>query len=98
MPDIAYNFETLFIFILLTFAIYSIIMAVFIKASRKYKGGIIGKAIQFIIGTICFFLLADFALFLIPSFGFKLGYLSHVVLKICALTCLVFGGLKFSDS
>ncbi len=83
------------IFILLTFAIYSVIMAVFINAKRKYKGGIVGQVIQFIIATIGFFLLADLALILIPLFGFQMGYTVHVILKICAMTCLAIGGLKF---
>ena len=41
------------------------------------------------------FLLADVALILIPKFGFQMGYTVHVVLKICAMTCLAIGGLKF---
>lgn len=95
MPNISFDFLTLLIFILLTFAIYSVIMAVFINAKRKYKGGIVGQVIQFIIVTIGFFLLADLALILIPLFGFQMGYTVHVILKICAMTCLAIGGLKF---
>ena len=70
-------------------------MAVFINAKRKYKGGIVGQVIQFIIAMIGFFLLADMALILIHQFGFQMGYTVHVVLKICAMTCLAVGGLKF---
>jgi hypothetical protein len=95
MPNISFDFMTLLIFFLLTIAIYSVIMAVFINARRKYKGGIVGQAIQFIIATIGFFLLADVALILIPKFGFQIGYTVHVILKICAMTCLAIGGLKF---
>jgi hypothetical protein len=95
MLNISFDFLTLLIFILLTFAIYSVIMAVFINAKRKYKGGIVGQVIQFIIVTIGFFLLADLALILIPLFGFQMGYTVHVILKICAMTCLAIGGLKF---
>ncbi|MEE4265659.1 MAG: hypothetical protein V2I56_23435 [Desulfobacteraceae bacterium] len=95
MPNISFDFLTLLIFIALTFAIYSVIIAVFINAKRKYKGGIVGQVIQFIIATIGFFLLADVALILIPQFGFQMGYTVHVVLKICAMTCLAVGGLKF---
>jgi hypothetical protein len=95
MPNISFDFLTLLIFFLLTFAIYSVIMAVFINAKRKYKGGIVGQVIQFIIVTIGFFLLADLALILIPLFGFQMGYTVHVILKICAMTCLAIGGLKF---
>lgn len=95
MANISFDFLTMLIFILLTFTIYSIIIAVFINAKRKYKGGIVGQVIQFIIVTIGFFLLADLALILIPLFGFQMGYTVHVILKICAMTCLAIGGLKF---
>ena len=95
MPDISFDFLTLLILFILTFAIYCVIMAVFINAKRKYKGGIVGQVIQFIIATIGFFLLADVALILIPQFGFQMGYTVHVVLKICAMNCLAVGGLKF---
>jgi len=95
MPNISVDFTTMLIFILLTFAIYLVIMAVFINAKRKYKGGVVGQSIQFIIATIGFFLLSDVALIMIPKFGFQLGYTVHVALKICAMTCLAIGGLKF---
>ena len=95
MPNISFDFTTLSIFVLLTFAIYLVIIVVFINAGRKYKGGVVGQVIQFIIATIGFFLLADMALFLIPISGFQVGYTAHVILKICAMTCLAVGGLKF---
>ena len=95
MTNISFDSSTLLIFILLTFAIYSVIIAVFINARRKYKGGIVGQAIQFIIATLGFFLLADVALILIPQFGFQTGYTIHVILKIGAMACLAVGGLKF---
>ncbi|MFC1577510.1 hypothetical protein ACFL36_00700 [Thermodesulfobacteriota bacterium] len=95
MTNISFDSSTLLIFILLTFAIYSVIIAVFINARRKYKGGIVGQAIQFIIATLGFFLLADVALILIPQFGFQTGYTIHVILKIGAMACLASGGLKF---
>lgn len=95
MTNISFDSSTLLIFILLTFAIYSVILAVFINARRKYKGGIVGQAIQFIIATLGFFLLADVALILIPQFGFQTGYTIHVILKIGAMACLAIGGLKF---
>jgi len=98
MPNISFDFLTLLIFMVLTFAIYSVILAVFINAKRKYKGGIVGQVIQFIIATIGFFLLADVALILIPQFGFQMGYTVHVILKICAMTCLAVGGLKFFET
>jgi hypothetical protein len=95
MPNIFLEFSTLSIFVLLTFAIYLVILVVFFNAGRKYKGGVVGRALQFIIAMIGFFLLADIALFLVPISGFQIGYTTHVILKICALTCLAVGGLKF---
>ena len=94
MPNIFLEFSTLSIFVLLTFAIYLVILVVFIYAGRKYKGGVVGRAIRFIIATIGFFLLADIALFLVPVSGLQVGYTTHVILKICAMTCLALGGVK----
>ena len=56
MPNISYDFSTLLILFILTIAVYCVIMAVFINAKRKYKGGIVGQVIQFIIATIGLFL------------------------------------------
>ena len=95
MPNISFDFSTLLILFILTIAVYCVIMAVFINAKRKYKGGVVGQVIQFIIATIGLFLLADVALILIPQLGFQLGYTVHVILKISAMTCLAIGGLKF---
>jgi len=95
MPNISFDFSTLLILFVLTFAVYCVIMAVFVIAKRKYKGGVVGQVIQFIIATIGLFLLADVALLLIPQLGFQLGYTVHVILKISAMTCLAIGGLKF---
>ena len=94
MPNISLDSTALSIFVLLTLAIYLVILVIFIRASRKYGGGVVGQVIQFIIATIGFFLLADMALFLIPKSGFQIGYTIHVIFKICAMTCLAVGGLK----
>lgn len=94
MPNISLDSTALSIFALLTLAIYLVILVIFIRARRKYSGGVVGQVIQFIIATIGFFLLADMALFLIPTSGFQIGYTTHVILKICAMTCLAVGGLK----
>jgi hypothetical protein len=95
MPNISLDSTALSIFVLLTLAIYLVILVIFIRAGRKYRGGVVGQVIQFIIATIGFFLLADMALLLIPTSGFQIGYTIHVILKICAMTCLAVGGLKF---
>jgi hypothetical protein len=91
------NFDpiTLTTLILLTAAIYFVIILVFMNARRKYKGGIVEKVITLIIGSIGLFLVSDIALFLIPIYSFKLGYTIHVVLKICAMSLLSVGGLEF---
>lgn len=95
MPPINLDVTSVAILALLNFVVYAVIMVVFIKAGQKYKGGIVGKSIQFFIATIGFFLLADIALVLIPVSGFQLGFTLHLVLKVCALTCLAIGGLNF---
>jgi hypothetical protein len=95
MPNISLDLTSVSIFALFNFAVYAVVIVVFIKAGRIYKGGIVGKSIQFLTATIGFFLLADIALFLVPVAGLQVGYTLHVVLKICALTCLAIGGLNF---
>ncbi len=94
MLNMSFDLTTLAIFVLLTFTVYAVIMVVYINAERKYKGGIVGKVIQFIIATVGFLLLSDIALILIPISDFQIGYTVHVFLKICAMTCLAVGGLK----
>lgn len=94
MPNISLAITSTPIFALLNLAVYAVVMIVFIKARRKYKGGLVGKSIQFMIATIGFFLLADIALFLTPLSGLQVGYTLHIVFKICALSCLAIGGLN----
>jgi len=94
MPNISLAITSTPIFALLNLAVYAVVMIVFIRAGRKYKGGLVGKSIQFMIATIGFFLLADVALFLTPVSGLQIGYTLHIVFKICALTCLAIGGLN----
>lgn len=94
MPNISFDLTSVSIFTLFNVAAYAVVMVVFIRAGKKYKGGIVGKSIQFFTATIGFFLLTDIALFLVPVAGLQVGYTLHVVLKICALTCLAIGGLN----
>ena len=94
MPNISLAVTSTPIFALLNLAVYAVVMMVFIRARRKYKGGLVGRSIQFMIATIGFFLLADIALFLTPASGLQIGYTLHIVFKICALTCLAIGGLN----
>jgi hypothetical protein len=95
MSNFSFDLLTISILILLTTAIYTVILVVFINARRKYKGGIIALVIKFIIATIGLYLIADMSLFLVPEYGFQLGYSIHVILKISAMTCLAIGGLEF---
>ena len=81
--------------VLLTLAIYIVIIIVFLNARRKYKGGVVEKVINLIIATVGFLLVADLALFLVPLYSFNISYPVHVVFKIVAMTCLAVGGLKF---
>ncbi len=76
-------------------AVYLIIIAVFIYARNKYKGGIIEKVINLIIWTVGFLLVADVALFLSSTYGLQTAFTAHVVFKIIAMVCLSIGGLKF---
>ena len=94
MTNLTFNSTTFSILVLLTLAVYLVILLVFISASRKYKGGIVDLAIRFIIAGIVLFLLADAALFFIPVFGFQPGYTLHVFFKVSAMACLAGGGLK----
>jgi hypothetical protein len=86
------------VFIVLIIAIYGVILAVFFSARRKYKGGIVEKAILYLMATIVLFLLADIALFLVASFGIQWGYSIHLILKIVAMICLAKAGLEFFAS
>jgi hypothetical protein len=94
MPNISLAATSTIIFALLNLAVYAVVMIVFIRARRKYKGGLVGKSIQFMIATIGLFLAADIALLLTPVSGPQIGYTLHMVFKICALTCLAIGGLN----
>ncbi len=94
MPNIAFNSTTLSILVLLTLAVYLVILFVFISARRKYKGGIVDLAIRFIIASIALLFIADITLLLLPLIGLQLGYTIHVLLKISAMACLAMGGLK----
>ena len=82
------------ILILLTVAIYLIILFVFVSARHKYRGGLIGQVINLIITTIGFLLVADIALFLVPNYGFLTAYTINVIFKIIAMASLAIGGLK----
>jgi ABC-type proline/glycine betaine transport system permease subunit len=86
------------VFIVLIIAIYAVILAVFFSARRKYRGGIVEKAIFYLIATIVLFLLSDIALFLVASFGIQWGYGIHLILKIVGMICLAKAGLEFFAS
>ena len=85
---------TLSILIILTVAIYAVIMVVFVIARRKYQGGVVDKVIRYVIAAIGLLLLADVTLILAPKFGLPWGYSVHIIFKILAMTCLAKGGLE----
>jgi hypothetical protein len=94
-PLTSFDLFTPSLLILLTLAIYVVIIIVFLNARRKYKGGVVEKVINLIIATMGFLLVADLALFLVPVYGLYISYTIHVVFKIIAMTCLAISGLKF---
>ena len=98
MLKLAADHLIIIVFIVLIIAIYGVILAVFFSARRKYRGGIVEKAIYYLIATIILFLMADIALFLVASFEIQWGYSIHLILKIVAMICLVKAGLEFYAS
>jgi hypothetical protein len=88
---------TIGLLILLTISIYLMIVIVFLNARHKYKGGLVEQVINFIIGTLGFLMVADVSLFLMPLYGYDIGYSIHVIFKIIAMACLAVGGLKFIE-
>ena len=95
MAEFTSDSMTMSLMLLVSLAIYIIIIIIFLSARRKYQGGIIEKVINMIISTIGLMLVADMAIFLVPVYGFNIGYQVHVVFKIIAMTLLAVGGLKF---
>ena len=89
---------TLSVLIILTVAIYVVILVMFIIARRKYKGGIVDRTIRYVIIAICLMLLADVTLILVLAFGIPWGYSAHIILKILAMTSLTKGGLELFAS
>lgn len=89
------GFTSSTLLIVLTIAIYIVIILVFLYARRKYKGGLVEQVINLIIATIGFLLVSDVALFMVPQYGFELAHTVNVVFKIVAMITLAIGGLKF---
>ena len=94
MPTVSLDNLTLSMLIILTVAIYVVIMVVFLIARKKYRGGVVDRVIRYIIATIALFLLADVTLILVPPFDIPWGYSVHIILKILAMTSLAKGGLE----
>jgi hypothetical protein len=95
MKEFTFDPLIMTLLILLTVSVYVVISIVFLYARRKYLGGVIEKVINMIITTIGLFLVADVSLFLIPIYGFQIGYTIHVIFKILGMSSLAIGGLKF---
>ncbi len=89
---------TFSVLIILTVAIYIVILVMFVIARRKYQGGIVDRVIRYIIAAIGLLLVADVTLILVLAFGIPWGYSAHIILKILAMTCLTKGGLELFAS
>ena len=52
MPTVSLDNLTLSMLIILTVAIYVVIMVVFLIARKKYRGGVVDRVIRYIIATL----------------------------------------------
>ena len=73
--------------------IYIIIITIFDRARRKFKGGTIEIVIKLIIVNSLLLLAADFAHFL-GFLGPSIPHMLNVVFKLAAMCAIAFGGLR----
>ena len=81
---------TVYLFMLV---IYIIIIYIFDRARKKFKGGTIEKVIMLIIINTLLLLLSDFSHF----FGFlgpEIAYMLQMVFRLAAMCAIAFGGLR----
>ena len=81
---------TVYLFMLV---IYVIILYIFDRARRKFKGGAIEMVIKLIIANTLLILAADFTYFL----GFlvpEVTYILRTVFRLAAMCAIAFGGLR----
>jgi hypothetical protein len=81
---------TVYIFMLV---IYIIILAIFDRARRKFKGGTIEMVIKLIIANTILLLAADFS-HLIGFLGPDWTYILKTILRLSAMCAIAFGGLR----
>ena len=73
--------------------IYIIILYIFERARRKFKGGSIEMVIKLIIINTVLLLLSDYVHF-IGFLGPELGYILQAVFRLSAMCAIAFGGLR----
>jgi len=81
---------TVYLFMLV---IYIIILAIFDRARRKFKGGTIEMVIKLIIINSILLLVADFSHFL-DFLGPDIPYVLGVIFRLGAMCAIAFGGLR----
>jgi hypothetical protein len=81
---------TMYLFMLV---IYVIIVYIFDRARRKFKGGTIEMVIKLIIANTILLLLADFTHFL-WFLGPEISYVLNVVFRLAAMCAIAFGGIR----
>ena len=81
---------TMYLFMLV---IYIIIIYIFDRARRKFKGGTIEMVIKLIIVNTVLLLLSDFTHFL-GFLGPELSYVLNAVFRLAAMCAIAFGGLR----
>ena len=81
---------TIYLFMLV---IYILIVFIFDRARRKYKGGTIKMVIKLIIINALLLICADFTHFL-GFLGPEAAYILQTVLRLAAMCALAFGGVR----
>jgi len=81
---------TIYLFMLV---IYVIILTIFERARRKFKGGNIEMVIRLIIANAMFMLIADFSHFLV-FLGPTIPHIFSTVFRLAAMCAIAFGGIR----
>lgn len=81
---------TIYLFILV---IYVIILYIFERARKKFKGGAIEMVIKLIIANTLLLLASDFTYFL-GFLGHDIIYVLKMVFRLAAMAAIAFGGLR----